>query len=247
MTRNEANRSRFARALRGLAVLLLAATLPLAGCVAPIQRQTPQLRRVEHMPTVVVMPIDVELSELTAGGLEEPRADWTEAALKNMRAALEEKAKHYRVKLVDYGSTRGTREEQETSLELVRLHGAVGRAVLAHHYQRALELPTKGEKFDWSLGPAVAAIARAQGADYALFLYVRDSYVSPGRVALIVVAAVLGTIGIPGGAQVGFASMVDLKTGDIVWFNRLARGRGDLRTPEAAAETVDALVSDALK
>jgi hypothetical protein len=66
-------------------------------------------------------------------------------------------------------------------------------------------------------------------------------------VALMVVSAVLGVIGIPGGAQVGFASMVDLKTGDIVWFNRLARSRGDLRTPEAAAETVDALVSDALK
>jgi hypothetical protein len=240
-------RSGCSGALRRLAVLLAVAALLLAGCVAPIQRQTPQLRRVEGMPTVVVMPIDVELSELTAGGLEEPRADWTEAALRNMRAALEARAAHYHVKLVDYRPGRGTREEQKTSLELVRLHGAVGRAVLAHHYQRELELPTKGEKFDWSLGPAVAAIAQAQGADYALFLYVRDSYVSPGRVALIVVSAVLGVIGIPGGAQVGFASMVDLKTGDIVWFNRLARGRGDLRTPEAAAETVDALVSDALK
>jgi len=242
-----ATRFRFSRAPRGVVALIAGAALLLAGCVAPIQRQTPQLRRTEHMPTVVVMPIDVELTELTAGGLEEPRADWTDAALKNLRAALEARAARYRVKLVDYRAERGTAEEQTTSLELVRLHGAVGRAVLAHHYQRGLELPTKGEKFDWSLGPAVAAIAQAQGADYALFLYVRDSYVSPGRVAMIIVAAVLGTIGIPGGAQVGFASMVDLKTGDIVWFNRLARGRGDLRTPEAAAETVDALVSDALK
>lgn len=247
MIRHTSTRLRLVRAPRGAVAVLAAVVLLLAGCVAPIQRQTPQLRRVEGMPTVVVMPIDIELSELTAGGLEEPRADWTEAALKNMRAALEAQAMRYRAKLVDYRPARGTPEEQKTSLELVRLHGAVGRAVLAHHYQRALELPTKGEKFDWSLGPSVAAIAQAQGADYALFLYVRDSYVSPGRVALIVVAAVLGTIGIPGGAQVGFASMVDLKTGDIVWFNRLARGSGDLRTPEAAAETVDALVSDALK
>jgi hypothetical protein len=247
MIRRTATRLRLARASRRALALLVTAALLLAGCVAPIQRQTPQLRRTEHVPTVVVMPIDLELSELTAGGLEEPRADWTDAALKNWRAALEARAEHYRVKLVDYRPDRGTPEEQATSLELQRLHRAVGSAVLAHHYQRALELPTKGEKFDWSLGPAVAAIAQAQGADYALFLYVRDSYVSPGRVALIVVAAVLGTIGIPGGAQVGFASMVDLKTGDIVWFNRLARGSGDLRTPEAAAETVDALVSDALK
>ena len=51
----------------------------------------------------------------------------------------------------------------------------------------------------------------------------------------------------PGGTQVGFASVVDLKTGDIVWFNRLLRPQGDLRTPEAAAETVRALVSDSLQ
>jgi hypothetical protein len=62
----------------------------------------------------------------------------------------------------------------------------------------------------------------------------------------MVVGALLG-VGVPGGSQVGFASVVDLKTGDIVWFNRLIRPQGDLRTPEAAAETVKALVSDALQ
>jgi hypothetical protein len=60
------------------------------------------------------------------------------------------------------------------------------------------------------------------------------------------VGALLGA-GIPGGSQVGFASVVDLKTGDIVWFNRLVRTTGDLRTAEAATETVDALVGDSLK
>jgi len=63
----------------------------------------------------------------------------------------------------------------------VKLHGAVGGTVLAHHYNPQLRLPSKGEKFDWSLGPSAAAIARSQGADYALFLYVRDSYTSAGR------------------------------------------------------------------
>jgi hypothetical protein len=92
----------------------------------------------------------------------------------------------------------------------------------------------------------VAAIARSHDADYALFLFVRDSYATAGRVAVIVVGALLGA-GIPGGAQVGFASVVDLKTGDIVWFNRLLRPQGDLRTPDAAAETVKALVADSFQ
>lgn len=235
-------------------VLLLAATVAMLAACAPMatQRQAAQLgREAGRDPVIVVMPLDVELSELTAGGLEEPRAEWTTAALEHMRAALETEAKHYRVKLVDYQPDRGTPEDQATSLELLRLHRAVGGSVLVHRYLPGLQLPTKGEKFDWSLGPAVAAIARNHAtderpADYALFLFVRDSYASAGRVAIMVVAAIAG-VGIPGGAQVGFASVVDLKTGDIVWFNRLVRGHGDLRTPDAAAETVKALVSDSLK
>ncbi|MGH8650332.1 MAG: hypothetical protein ACREUP_13675, partial [Burkholderiales bacterium] len=72
------------------------------------------------------------------------------------------------------------------------------------------------------------------------------SYATAGRVAFVVVAALMG-VGVQGGSQVGFASVVDLKTGEIVWFNRLVRPQGDLRTPDAAAETVKSLVADSLK
>jgi hypothetical protein len=229
------------------ALSLLAAAVLLQACVAPVQRQAPELRReAGKVPTVVLMPLDVELAELSAGGLPEPKSEWTDAALKHMRAALESQAKQYKVTMVDYDPQHGTLEDQSTSLDLVKLHRAVGGSVLLHQYLPGQELPSKAGKFDWSLGPEVAAIARSHSGDYALFIFVRDSYASAGRVGVIVVAALLG-VGVPGGAQVGFASLVDLKTGDIVWFNRLARPHGDLRTPEAAEETVQALVSDSLK
>lgn len=240
-------RFRFSRQRMPWAVLFLVALLTLAGCAAPVQRQAKELRRDPgKLPTVVVMPLDVELAELSAGGLHEPKSEWTDAALKHMRAALEAEARNYKVRLIDYESQRGTPKNQSTSLELLRLHRAVGSAVLVHQYIPGQQLPNKEGKFDWSLGPEVAAIAQTHAADYALFLFVRDSYASAGRVGVIVVAALLG-VGVPGGAQIGFASLVDLRTGDIVWFNRLARGHGDLRTPEAAAETVRELVSDSLK
>ena len=44
--------------------------------------------------------------------------------------------------------------------------------------------------------------------------------------------------------QTGYASLVDLKTGRVLWFNRLQRGSGDLREAEKAAETVDALLNE---
>jgi hypothetical protein len=226
-----------------VAVLLLAF---LAGCATAVKRQTPELRREPGVtPTIVVMPLDVELSQVTAGGMEEPQAEWTEAAHKHMRAALEEEAKARKVTLVSFDPDRGEPADRETSLALVALHRAVGTSVLMYQYT-APGLPSKQGKFDWALGPAVASISRSHKADYALFLFVRDSYATAGRVALIAVAALLGA-GIPGGSQVGFASLVDLKTGDIVWFNRLVRASGDLRTPAAAAETVKLLVSDSLK
>ena len=229
------------------ALVASAALAVLAGCATPVHRQAQELRREPGKPpTIIVMPLDVELSQLTAGGMEEPHAEWTEAAHKHMRAALEEVANSHRVKLVEFHPERGAPADRETSLELVRLHRAVGGAVLLHQYLPGFALPSKDGKFDWSLGPSVAAISRAHEADYALFLFVRDSYATAGRVAVIVVGALLGA-GVPGGTQVGFASVVDLKTGDIVWFNRLLRPQGDLRTPEAAAETVRALVSDSLQ
>ena len=235
------------RAFLFRASLLLITVAFLAGCVAPVQRQTKELRREPGKnPTIVVMPLDVELAELTAGGLPEPKAEWTDAALKHMRTALDTEAKDYKVILVDFTRDSGTLEDRATSLDLVKLHRAVGSSILVHQYIPGRELPSKDGKFDWSLGPEVAAIARSHSGDYALFLFVRDSYASAGRVGVIVVAALLG-VGVPGGTQVGFASLVDLKTGDIVWFNRLLRGHGDLRTPEAASETVKALVSDSLK
>ena len=40
--------------------------------------------------------------------------------------------------------------------------------------------------------------------------------------------------GLAGGSQTGYASLVDLRTGRVVWFNNLARGFGDLREPEPA-------------
>jgi hypothetical protein len=218
----------------------------LAGCAAPVQRQTPQLHREPGtIPAIVVMPLDVELSQLTAGGVEQPHAEWTDAAHQHMRAVLEEEAQVRQVKLIAFDADRGEPEDRESSAELVALHRAVGTAVLMHGYM-GQTLPSKQGKFDWSLGPSVTAIARSQEADYALFLFVRDSYATAGRVAMIAVAALLGAA-VPGGSQIGFASVVDLRTGDIVWFNWLVRGHGDLRTPEAAAETVKALVSDAMK
>jgi len=192
-------------------------------------------------PRVLIMPTDVELSELTAAGLLEPNAAWTEMGRSNVDAALDSLLAGLNTTVVRYDESSTAGSDAET--QLLKLHSAVGASILAHKYLPALALPTKKNKFDWSLGTGATALRGRYDADYALFIYLRDSFASGGRVALIVVGALFG-VGVQGGTQVGFASLVDLRSGEIIWFNRLVSGAGDLRKPDLARGATENLLDD---
>lgn len=186
---------------------------------------------------LLILPADMELYSMSAGGVVEPRADWTDAAQKHFLAALvaQRKTLGPRVTVLDAA-------QAEDFFEIVSLHRAVADAIALHHSRGGLlALATKGEKLDWSLGDAVQPLREKTGADYALFTWMRDSYASSERKAAMVALALLGAIS-TGGEQVGYASLVDLRTGRVVWFNRLDRMAGDLREAEPAVETVQSLL-----
>ncbi len=191
---------------------------------------------------VLLMPPDVEVSEITAAGLTEPKADWTASAKTNVETALNAILAERDARLIRYRSASGDSTIDDAHLQALKLHGAVGNTILLHKYIPNLALPTKKDKFDWSLGKGVTVLRDSFGADYALFVYFRDSFVSSGRVAVIVIGALFG-VGIPGGQQVGFASLVDLQSGDVVWFNRLLSAGGDLRKPDLAHSASEDLLS----
>jgi hypothetical protein len=188
------------------------------------------------------MQPDVQLSLLTAGGLEEPRADWTEAAERNIAEALANVLAEKHDELLFYQPPVDDPEAIDDYTQLVKLHEAVGETILIHKYLPGYQLPTKVGRFDWTLGDHVKALREQHGADYALFLYIRDSYTSAGRAAIIGAAALFG-VSVQGGVQLGFASLIDLRNGQVVWFNRLLRGVGDLRTREPAVDAVNALLA----
>ena len=183
------------------------------------------------------MQPDVEISELTAGGLTEPNAAWTATARGNIEQALDAFLAEKGVSLIPQGATVNDPEE----IQLVKLHEAVGASILVHTYIQPAALPTK-PTFDWTLGDAATVLGRNHGADYALFLNFRDSFSSDGRVAFIIAAAVFG-VSVPGGQQTGFASLVDLRTGDVVWFHTLLSTTGDLREPASARNAVESLLT----
>lgn len=236
-----------------LALGVMAATL--SGCV-----QTRQYADAEFAPPqgdyrLLVMRPDVSVGAVTTGGLVEPRADWTEAARANIIAALsaQQAARGGNVLVMDRrDSLPGI--PADTVAELERLNYAVDSAIADHKYS-ANYLPTKrGRGLDWTLGEDAVAFGQRSHYDYALFLHAEDSFAGQGRVALQVLGVAGCLVGfcapnIGGGGQLAYASLVDLRTGKIMWFNLLQAGTqvagiklGDLRTPAGAAQMVERLL-----
>ena len=184
------------------------------------------------------------LSVLTAGGLSEPNALWTSAA----KGYVTEFMAQYFTDL-GYGVAVHSDDAQlvttETAQDLVDLHEAVGKSIFLYQYDTFFQLPTKKDgSFNWQLGKTAQDLKKAYDADLGVFVYLRDSYSSGSRVAAQILAAAILGVGIQGGQQVGFISLVDLETGNILWFNRLISGGGDLRTLEPAFNATDNLLED---
>lgn len=237
----------------GIAVAL-ALGVAAGGCV-----QTRQFADVNFAPPqgdyeLLVMRPDVTVNSLTTGGMAEPRADWTEQARANIISAIkaQQAGRGGDVKVL---SRRDELQgiSADTVAQLERLHAAVGNSIALHRYMGAA-LPTKRRQgLDWTLGQDAVALGRATGFDYALFLHAEDNVASTGRTALQVLGiagCVIGFCAPSGGAnQFAYASLVDLRTGEVVWFNVLQTGSqlpgvtfGDIRKPEGAAQMVDRLL-----
>lgn len=226
---------RIARACIGFAIALATLT---AQAQAP--NLAPGFTAIPKGAKVAVMPLDIEIFSISAGGVLEPREDWTQAATKNFKAALDK-----RRGTLGLNTIYISEKDADDYTELNGLHAAVARAIELHHFgPESLHLPTKNGQLDWSLGPSAQAVKKATGADYAIFSWVRDSHASEERKAAMVAITIL-SLGhaIPrGGVQLAYASLVELETGRVLWFGRLRRGEGNLKDDEeAAGETLDTL------
>ncbi len=227
-------------ALRILRLFGLISALFLAGCATTASvRQIDRLDSVSENARILVISPDVKYYLLTAGGVPTPHAEWTEAARENFSRSLQDFARENNIDIIPPADSD---DLSDVEISYQKLYSAVGSSILTHHFG-TFKLPTKNQAFDWSLGPGVKVIGQKYNADYALFSYYRDYQASGGRAALSFFAAMVG-VGIAAGGEVGFASLVDLRTGEIVWFNKVSVGTGELREAESARLAIDTLFKD---
>jgi hypothetical protein len=191
---------------------------------------------------IVVLRPDVEVGSLTAGGVAEPNADWTATARGLLGASLDSEAKAHGNAIVMMPDLQG--DDGQTVADYQALFRAVSDAIVQHKVLPGQRLPTKKESFDWTLGPGAAKLGDlAGGADYALLLYDRDSFGTAGRKAMQIFAALAVGAYIQAGVHICYASLVDLKTGNVVWFNLLPTSAGDIRTADGSAAVVNKLLT----
>lgn len=230
---------------RLMSAILIGALALVSGCSST---QVRQARGGDGKPLAVVGSValiepDIELAELGAGGMSEPRKEWTTAArLLYPQAARELLARQGIATVPDYILPADAGPD-DPRRQVTLLSQAVSMSIL--QYSRGYgpgTLRNKHGKFDWSLGPGVSALRQATGADYGLFTYIRDSYASGGRNAMRIVGLVALGGDIGGGTQIGVASLVDLRTGQVVWHNLLIDQTGDLRNLQGARETAGDLL-----
>ncbi|UVO53573.1 hypothetical protein [Sphingomonas sp. SUN039] len=194
--------------------------------------------------TIVLMRPDTDVGELAAGGLPQPNADWTKAARANIAEALRANgaAKKIEFKFIDEQSG----DAAQLMADYTALHKSVADAIIVHKYYGA-KLPTKKGKFDWTMGPGAQRIGDLSGGNYALFLYTRDNFASASRKGMQV-AGMLGCIVgfcviVTGGQHVAYASLVELSSGNVVWFNVLRGSKGDIREKPGAQGMIDSIMA----
>lgn len=190
---------------------------------------------------IVLMRPIIDVGEQSTGGMFEPNADWTMQARENLAAALGRAQEKLGNVVVEY-SDQATGDGPLVS-QYAHLFNAVADSVIEYQFFPGNRLPTKkhSKGFEWGIGDGLARLTSLNGADYALFITTHDEYGSTGRKALQIIG-MLGGVGVSSGVHQGYAGLVDLKSGELVWLNADRSMGGDVRTAEGAEKRVAQLL-----
>jgi len=236
-------------ALRICAFALSCAALAPSAALAQERSAT---RQGFELPTqsgkkILVFRPSISVGAQSTGGMFEPNAEWTEQAKLNLGNALDQLQQQLGNTVVEAPEAYG--EDARALEEHMALFAAVSQAVIEYQFFVGNRLPTKkrdnkNDVFEWSLGPSVAKLPGAQDADYGLFLYNKDAYGSTGRKLLQVVALLGPGIAVQSGEHRGYAGLVDLRTGDLLWLNADGAMGGDPREADGSQKRARQLLED---
>jgi hypothetical protein len=230
--------------------LLLSLALVLGGCATVPSgklhytlKDDPDSRPLEQ---VVLLPVDVDVYEMSAGGVKEEVPEWSSTAESNIRNAL-------LVSKDAGGKCCVTRQVDSSSLtpderEILEEHLALFNTVVLNALWASLPVNTawhfKTGHFDYTLGDGLSFLKTKYGLDAGLVIVGEDVVSSAGRKTTAVVGAMFG-IAVPLGHSLLMGGLVDFTTGDLLWMNHeISTGGTDLRDPDSCMKLARRLMED---
>jgi hypothetical protein len=222
---------RFARG-----ALLCALAVMMAACATTNRMSASDFVLPTEKARVLMLAPTADMALITAGGVREARADWTETAIANLN-------ENFKTQLSAKGLDVVAQDPaKDIDGQLLLLSEMVMVNAIMLGPNSAYGLPTKKDQFDWTMGDAVKPLGAAYDADYAMFVYSFGNFASAANQALQVgIGLLFGGVVIPsGGERLTLISLIDLQDGDLVWVD--ARAMGDVRNPTEASAIVGDLV-----
>ena len=186
---------------------------------------------------VVILPVDITVKELSAGGVVEKVPGWSAEATKVVTDALALSTRERQdIEIVPMPALND--EERQMLDEYLAGYEAIGANALVLTRFGGDAWKHKREQFDYTLGEGLRFLKDKTGADAALITFGEDVVSSGGRKAAFVLAAALLGAAIPMGYSVISLGVLDLNNGDILWMHYDVSGVVEFRDPTGANEMV---------
>ncbi len=198
-------------------VVLLFLSFVFAGCATTLKTSPTYPQVMGRTKTIAVMPPDIHVYQLTAGGVREEMDEWNQQA----KEFIQEKLKMHlaerfgiQIKFIEEDWLKTHHRDLWQAHR--GLFNAISMSALQHAYFGPDVFATKSKNFDYTFGAELSELAAVCGADALLFLYGFDYEATMGRKIMSFWAAIGGVVLLNPSAMV--MGLADGATGDVVWF-----------------------------
>lgn len=222
-------------------VVAFLALVFLAGCTTTSPVTAPGITEpVARGSTILLLRPDIQCSEVAVGGVN-ARPEWSAKAQASVSRALADFMAEHATRLVVYDDAPFPPERRADQAAAIAALTTVHPAASGPAREKLMQVARPAPDL-------LAPLREDFAADYALSIFLRESFQSAGHVAMryslgLLLGPALAPMPLTG--QIGYATLVDLRTGDVVWSNRImtpGEMPTDIRDPEKAREAVDKLM-----
>ncbi len=203
--------------------VLFGLCLFLTGCATTIQKSSSFDESIPKIHTIAVLPVDVEVYRLTAGGVRELMDQWSDEAKKLIQDSLQKNfAKQYGFDMKFVEEDWLKTNHRDLWYQNRALYNTVAVSAMAHSYPGDNAFKTKIKNFDYTLGSDVGELAAYCSSDALLFIYGFDHEATAGRQVVafwnLALSVAIGTPMLTPNPTLLVIGLVDAKTGDLLWF-----------------------------